>query len=32
LDAIAVHPYATTPKDVVAAVRDTRRIMGRFKD
>lgn len=31
-DAVAVHPYATTPRDAINAVRDTRRIMGRFKD
>jgi hypothetical protein len=31
-DAVAVHPYATTPKDALGAVRDTRRIMAQFKD
>ena len=31
-DAVAVHPYATTPHDALNAVRDARRIMGRFKD
>jgi hypothetical protein len=31
-DAVAIHPYATTPKDALRAVRDTRRIMARFKD
>ena len=29
-DAVAVHPYATTPKQALQAVRDTRRIMSRF--
>jgi Glycosyl hydrolase catalytic core len=31
-DAVAMHPYATTPRDALQAVRDTRRIMARFKD
>ena len=31
-EAVAIHPYATTPKDSVRAVRDTRRIMAQFKD
>jgi polysaccharide biosynthesis protein PslG len=31
-DAVAVHPYATTPKEALQAVRDTRKIMSRFKD
>jgi hypothetical protein len=31
-DAVAVHPYATTPKDAVGAIRDTRKIMARFRD
>jgi hypothetical protein len=31
-DAVAVHPYATTPKDAVGAVREARQIMARFKD
>jgi hypothetical protein len=31
-DAVAVHPYATTPKQAVGAVKETRRIMSRFKD
>jgi polysaccharide biosynthesis protein PslG len=31
-DAVAVHPYATTPKDAVGAVRETRKIMAQFKD
>jgi hypothetical protein len=31
-DAVAVHPYATTPKDAVGAVAETRKIMARFKD
>ena len=31
-DAVAMHPYATTPKDALGAVRDTRRIMAQFKD
>ena len=31
-DAVAMHPYSTTPKDALRAVRETRRIMGRFKD
>jgi polysaccharide biosynthesis protein PslG len=31
-DAVAVHPYATTPKDALTALRDTRKIMGQFKD
>ncbi|HEY1237442.1 MAG TPA: hypothetical protein VGE91_03840 [Solirubrobacterales bacterium] len=31
-DAVALHPYSTTPKDALQAARDTRRIMARFKD
>jgi hypothetical protein len=31
-DAVAMHPYATTPQDALGAVRDTRRIMAQFKD
>jgi hypothetical protein len=31
-DGVAVHPYATTPRDALEAVKETRRIMGRFKD
>jgi hypothetical protein len=31
-DAVAMHPYSTTPKDALRAVRDTRRIMARYKD
>jgi hypothetical protein len=31
-DAVAMHPYATTPKDALEAVKDTRKIMGQFKD
>ena len=31
-DAVALHPYATTPRDALGAVRDTRKIMAQFKD
>jgi hypothetical protein len=31
-DAVAMHPYATTPRDALEAVRDTRKIMAQFKD
>jgi polysaccharide biosynthesis protein PslG len=31
-DAVAVHPYATTPHDALEAVKETRKIMSRFKD
>ena len=31
-DAVAMHPYATTPQDALRAVQDTRRIMAQFKD
>jgi polysaccharide biosynthesis protein PslG len=31
-DAAGMHPYATTPKDALRAVKETRRIMGQFKD
>ncbi len=31
-DAVAVHPYATTPRDALNAVKETRKIMNRFKD
>jgi hypothetical protein len=31
-DAVAVHPYATTPRDALNAVKETRRIMNQFKD
>jgi hypothetical protein len=27
-----MHPYATTPRDALESVRDTRKIMARFKD
>lgn len=31
-DAVAVHPYSTTPTDALRAVRETRQVMARFKD
>jgi len=31
-DSVAVHPYATTPKAALGAVREARKIMGQFKD
>jgi Glycosyl hydrolase catalytic core len=31
-DAVAIHPYATTPRDALDAVKDARKIMSRFKD
>jgi polysaccharide biosynthesis protein PslG len=31
-DAVAVHPYATTPRDALNAVKETRKIMSQFKD
>ncbi|HEY3193047.1 MAG TPA: hypothetical protein VGJ61_09700 [Solirubrobacterales bacterium] len=31
-DAVALHPYATTPKDALGAVKRTRKIMAEFKD
>ncbi len=31
-DAVALHPYATTPHDALEAVKETRKIMSRFKD
>jgi polysaccharide biosynthesis protein PslG len=31
-DAVAMHPYSTTPGDALRAVRDTRKIMAQFKD
>jgi hypothetical protein len=31
-DAVALHPYATTPRDALNAVKETRQIMARFKD
>ena len=31
-DAVAVHPYATTPRDALNAVKEARKIMNRFKD
>ena len=31
-DAVALHPYATTPRDALEAVKEMRKIMGRFKD
>jgi polysaccharide biosynthesis protein PslG len=31
-DAVAVHPYATTPHDALEAVKEARKIMSRFKD
>jgi hypothetical protein len=31
-DAVAIHPYATTPRDAIEAVREARKIMSRFKD
>jgi hypothetical protein len=31
-DAVAMHPYSTTPRDALRAVKETRKIMGQFKD
>jgi polysaccharide biosynthesis protein PslG len=31
-DAVAMHPYSTTPNDALRAVRETRKVMARFKD
>jgi polysaccharide biosynthesis protein PslG len=31
-DAVALHPYATTPRDALNAVKEVRKIMGQFKD
>jgi hypothetical protein len=31
-DAVAIHPYATTPRDALTAVKETRQIMARYKD
>ena len=31
-DSAAIHPYSTTPKDALNAVKDTRKIMSQFKD
>ena len=31
-DAVAVHPYATTPKQALRAVKEARKIMARYKD
>jgi polysaccharide biosynthesis protein PslG len=31
-DAVAVHPYATTPRDALEAVKEARKIMNSFKD
>jgi hypothetical protein len=31
-DAVAMHPYSTTPKDALRAVKETRAIMAQFKD
>ena len=31
-DGVAVHPYSTTPKDALNAVKETRKIMARYKD
>jgi hypothetical protein len=31
-DALAIHPYSTTPNDALRAVRETRQIMAQFKD
>jgi polysaccharide biosynthesis protein PslG len=31
-DAVSVHPYANAPKDALRAVKQTRKIMDRFKD
>jgi hypothetical protein len=31
-DAVSVHPYANAPKDALRAVKQTRKIMNRFKD
>ena len=31
-DAVAMHPYSTTPKDALRAVKETRKIMARYRD
>jgi Glycosyl hydrolase catalytic core. len=31
-DAVAMHPYASTPQDALQAVKETRQIMSRYKD
>ena len=31
-DAVAMHPYSTTPRDALRAVKETRKIMARFRD
>jgi hypothetical protein len=31
-DAVAMHPYSTTPRQALDAIRDVRRLMARFKD
>jgi hypothetical protein len=31
-DAVAIHPYATTPRDALESVKEARKIMSRFKD
>jgi hypothetical protein len=31
-DAVALHPYATTPRDALNAVKEVRQLMARFKD
>jgi polysaccharide biosynthesis protein PslG len=31
-DAVAIHPYSTTPRDALRRLRDLRRLMARFKD
>ena len=31
-DAVALHPYATTPRDALKAVREMRQIMAKYKD
>jgi hypothetical protein len=31
-DAVALHPYATTPRDTLNAVKDLRQLMAQFKD
>jgi polysaccharide biosynthesis protein PslG len=31
-DAVALHPYATTPRDALGAVKEVRKIMARYKD
>jgi len=31
-DAVAIHPYSTTPRDALEAVKEARKIMSQFKD